>query len=205
MGLFFAVAGVLVLLGAFVQINPVWQYGQYVVANGTNGVQPDWYMGWLIGALRLMPPFEPTLFGRTIPNPFFGGALFPLIAFGILYAWPWLERAFSDDREPHHLLQRPRDNPVRSAFGAALFTWVAVPFFAGSADRVFVTFDVSYQNQVQVLRVAWLVLPVIAFLVTLHICRRLRGSGEHPLREWSGSVVERNAAGGFDARRESGS
>ena len=57
--------------------TPLWQYGPYEVANGTNGVQPDWYMGWLIGALRLMPPIEPELFGRTIPNPFFGGALFP--------------------------------------------------------------------------------------------------------------------------------
>ena len=197
-GLFFAVAGVLVLLGGLVQINALWQYGPYQVANGTNGVQPDWYMGWLIGALRLMPPIEPQFFGRTIPNPFFGGALFPMIAFGILYAWPWLERFFSDDHEPHHLLQMPRDNPVRSAFGAALFTWVAVPFFAGSADRVFVTFDVSYQSQVTVLRVLWLVLPIVAFILTLHVCRRLRDSGSHPLRGWTGTVIRRNATGGFE-------
>ena len=70
-----------------------------------------------------------------------------MIAFGILYSWPWLERFFSDDPEPHHLLQMPRDNPVRSAFGAALFTWVAVPLFAGSADRVFVTFSYSSQSR----------------------------------------------------------
>ena len=63
----------LFLLGGLVQINPIWQYGPYQPWLGTNGVQPDWYMGWLIGALRLMPNFEPTLFGRTIPNPFFGG------------------------------------------------------------------------------------------------------------------------------------
>ncbi len=157
-------------------------------------------MGWLIGALRLMPPMEPELFGRTIPNPFFGGALFPGIAFGIMYAWPWLERWFSDDHEAHHLLQMPRDNPVRSAFGAALFTWVAVPFFAGSADRVFVTFDVSYSSQVTVLRVLWLVLPIVAFVLTLSMCRQLRGSGSHPLRGWTGTVVERTPEGGFANR-----
>ena len=88
----------LFLLGGLVQINPIWQYGPYEPWLGTNGVQPDWYMGWLIGALRLMPNFEPTLFGRTIPNPFFGGVLFPGVTFGLLYAWPWIERAVSGDR-----------------------------------------------------------------------------------------------------------
>ena len=186
-----------VLLGGLVQINPVWQYGPYQPSIGTNGVQPDWYMGWLIGALRLMPDFEPRLFGYTIPNPFFGGALFPAVTFGILYAWPWLERAVSGDRRSHHLLQRPRDNPWRTAFGAAFLTWVLVPFVAGSADRVFVTFDVSYQLQIEVLRAVWLVLPPVVFLVTLSVCRHLRASGLRPLRGWSGQVVVRDEGGGF--------
>ena len=151
-GLFFAVTAVLFLLGGLVQINPIWQYGPYQPWLGTNGVQPDWYMGWLIGALRLMPNFEPTLFGRTIPNPFFGGVLFPGITFGLLYAWPWIERAVSGDRSRHHLLQRPRDNPWRTAFGAAIMTWVLVPFLAGSSDRIFVSFDIPYQRQIEVLR-----------------------------------------------------
>jgi ubiquinol-cytochrome c reductase cytochrome b subunit len=200
LGLFFAVAAVLFLLGGLVQINPVWQYGPYQPWIGTNGVQPDWYMGWLIGALRLMPNFEPHLFGYTIPNPFFGGALFPAVTFGILYAWPWLEPAVSGDRRSHHLLQRPRDNPWRTAFGAAFLTWVLVPFVAGSADRVFVTFDVSYQLQIEVLRAVWLVLPPVVFLVTWSVCRHLRASGLRPLRGWSGQVVMRDEGGGFRER-----
>ena len=160
-GLFFAVTAVLFLLGGLVQINPIWQYGPYQPWLGTNGVQPDWYMGWLIGALRLMPNFEPTLFGRTIPNPFFGGVLFPGVTFGLLYAWPWIERAVSGDRSRHHLLQRPRDNPWRTAFGAAMMTWVLVPFLAGSSDRIFVSFDIPYQRQIEVLRVVWLLLPPV--------------------------------------------
>ena len=35
--------------------------------------QPDWYMGWLDGALRLMPGWEIRAFGFEIPNPFFPG------------------------------------------------------------------------------------------------------------------------------------
>ena len=203
-GLFFAVTAVLFLLGGLVQINPIWQYGPYEPWLGTNGVQPDWYMGWLIGALRLMPNFEPTLFGRTIPNPFFGGVLFPAVTFGLLYAWPWIERVVSGDRRRHHLLQRPRDNPWRTAFGAAIMTWVLVPFLAGSSDRIFVSFDIPYQRQIEVLRAVWLVLPPVVFLLTLSTCRRLRASGMRPLRGWTGQVVTRRRDGGFRDRAPGG-
>ena len=54
-GLMLAVAGVLFLLGGLVQINPIWQWGPYHPYLSENGAQPDWYIGWLIGALRLMP------------------------------------------------------------------------------------------------------------------------------------------------------
>jgi ubiquinol-cytochrome c reductase cytochrome b subunit len=196
-GLFFAVAASLFALGGLVQINPIWQYGPYEPWVGTNGVQPDWYMGWLIGALRLMPNFEPTIGGYTIPNPFWGGVLFPLVTFGILYVWPWAERWVSGDRSEHHLLQRPRDNPWRTALGAALFTWVVVPFVAGSSDRIFVTFDIPYPRQVDVLRAAWWLLPPIVFAITFTVCRHLRETEVRPLQGWTGRVVSRTPDGGF--------
>ena len=78
LGLLFAVAAVLVLLGGLVQVNPIWQWGPYSVGSGTNGAQPDWYLGWLIGALRMMPSFDLTIGNYTlVPNPFWGGALLP--------------------------------------------------------------------------------------------------------------------------------
>src|SRR5207253_10977067 len=71
LGLLFATAGVLFLLGGLVQINPIWLYGPYHPYEATNGAQPDWYVGWLIGALRLMPPLEIHAFGYTlVPTPF---------------------------------------------------------------------------------------------------------------------------------------
>ena len=89
LGLGFAVAAVLVLLGGLVQINPVWLWGPYHLAQATNGAQPDWYLGWLIGGLRLVPGFEWTVGHYTlVPNPFWGGAAFPLAVFAVLYAWP---------------------------------------------------------------------------------------------------------------------
>src|SRR5207302_1337074 len=89
LGLMAAVAGVLFLLGGLVQINPIWLWGPYHVGLGTNGAQPDWYLGWLIGALRLIPHFDVTIGNYTlVPNPFWGGMLFPLFVFFILAIWP---------------------------------------------------------------------------------------------------------------------
>ena len=54
------------------------------VAQGTNGAQPDWYLGWLIGGLRLMPGWDSTIGDYTlVPNPFWGGVAFPLVVFGL--------------------------------------------------------------------------------------------------------------------------
>jgi ubiquinol-cytochrome c reductase cytochrome b subunit len=175
LGLFFAVASVLFLLGGLVQINPIWLWGPYHVGSSTNGAQPDWYLGWLIGALRLIPNFDVTIGNYTlIPNPFWGGALFPLAVFGILYLWPALERRFTRDEAFHNLLDRPRDAPVRTALGAALFTWVFVVFLAGASDRVFIFLGLSYNWQLWTYRVLVFVGPAVAFFATKRVCEELQ-------------------------------
>jgi quinol---cytochrome-c reductase cytochrome b subunit len=200
-GLAFAVASVLFLLGGLVQINPVWLWGPYEPYLATNGAQPDWYLGWLIGALRLMPPLEVHVFGYTlVPNAFLGGVLFPLITFAFIYAWPALERRITGDHARHELLDRPRDVPWRTATGAAFFTWVAVIFIAGSADQASVHLDIPYTAQVWFFRIAALLLPLVVFLVTRRVCQELRASGAHPLRGWTGARVRRGEGGGFERR-----
>jgi ubiquinol-cytochrome c reductase cytochrome b subunit len=174
-----AVFSVLFLLGGLVQINPIWQWGPYATSQATNAAQPDWYLGWLIGALRLVPGFDVTIGDYTlVANPFWGGALFPLIVFAILGAVPFVERRITKDRRAHNLLDRPRDAPGRTAFGAALLTWVLVVFFAGSPDRVYVGFGLSYDAQVWVYRVAVIVLPFVAYFLTRRVCRELQAADE---------------------------
>jgi quinol---cytochrome-c reductase cytochrome b subunit len=191
LALFAAVAGVLVLMGGLVQINPIWLYGPFHPYLSENGAQPDWYIGWLIGSLRLVPSWEPTTFGRTlVPNPFWGGVLFPLMVFTTLYAWPIIERRLSGDRANHNILERPSDNPWRTAFGAAFVTWVAVPFFAGSSDRIFLAFGIDYEGQVAAMRVLWAVLPVLVFVATLRICRAVRDSAATARAEASGARAD---------------
>jgi quinol---cytochrome-c reductase cytochrome b subunit len=175
LGLMLGVAGLLFLLGGLIQINPIWLWGPYHLASGTNGAQPDWYLGWLIGALRLVPHFDLTIGNYTlVPNPFWGGALFPLIVLGVLMAWPWLEARVTGDHGFHNVLDRPRDAPGRTAFGAAFLLWVFLIFFAGSADRTYLFLGWSYQQQIWIYRGLVWVLPILVFFITYRVCRELQ-------------------------------
>jgi ubiquinol-cytochrome c reductase cytochrome b subunit len=197
-GLMFATAGVLVLLGGLIQINPIWQWGPYQTWLSENGAQPDWYLGWLIGALRLMPGWEPHAGGYTfIPNAFWGGAFFPLVVFGVLYLYPTFERRLTGDDALHHLLDRPRDRPLRTAFAAGFASWVALVFLAGSSDRIFVELGISYSVQVRVYQVAIFVVPVLLFWLTKKVCEELSRSDVHPLRGRR-TRVRRTPTGGFE-------
>ena len=182
-GLALAVSAALFLLGGLVQINPVWLWGPYETYLSTNGAQPDWYMGWLIGALRIVPGFDVTIGDYTlVPNPFWGGVLFPSSVFAFLYLWPVIERRVTGDSTYHHLLTRPRDMPWRTAIGMGVLTLVLTVLFAGASDRLFVQADLSYELQIWSYRVLVIVLPPLVGWITLHVCRELRESELRPLR-----------------------
>jgi ubiquinol-cytochrome c reductase cytochrome b subunit len=175
LGLMLAVAGVLFLLGGLVQINPIWLWGPYHTYVSTNGAQPDWYLGWLIGGLRLVPGWDFVIGKYTlVPNPFWGGAAFPLIVIGFLYFWPWLERKFTGDQAFHNLLQRPRDAPWRTALGVAMIVWVVLVFVAGSSDRAYVLFNVKYSSQIWFYRGFVFVGPLLAGALAYWVCKELQ-------------------------------
>jgi ubiquinol-cytochrome c reductase cytochrome b subunit len=175
LALMLMVFGVLFLLGGLVQINPIWQWGPFEPWLATNGAQPDWYLGWLIGALRLMPSFDVVIGGYTvIPNPFWGGIAFPLVVLTVLAAFPFVERKLTRDRAVHNLADRPRDHPTRTAFGVAFLTWVFLVFVFGAADRLYVLFGVSYETLLTVFRIAIWVVPAILFVLVRRLSRQLR-------------------------------
>ncbi|HVI17902.1 MAG TPA: cytochrome b N-terminal domain-containing protein [Gaiellales bacterium] len=179
LGLLLAVSGVLLLLGGLVQINPIWLWGPYHVADGTNGAQPDWYLGWLIGALRLVPSFDVTIGNYTlVPNPFWGGILFPGLIFTILGIWPFAERRLTGDRRFHNVLDRPRDAPWRTALGSGVLTWVLVVFFAGSMDRVYLIYGLDYNLQVWIYRGLIVFLPPLVVWLVHRVCVELKQADE---------------------------
>jgi len=117
-GLFLIIAAILAAMGGLSQINPIWEYGPYNPFSVTAPAQPDWYIGWLDGALRLGGAWDFSLPGGFVVSELVWPAiLFPAVAIGTITFWPWIEPIFSKDRAERHLLDRPRDVPFRTATG----------------------------------------------------------------------------------------
>ena len=155
---------ILVALGGLVQVNPIWQWGPYEPYYGTNGAQPDWYLGWLIGALRLMPPLEIVIAGKTVvPNPFFGGVLFPTAVFGVPVRLAVARAAPRRDGPPP--ARPPARQPAPHGDRRGGVHLRVVVFLAGSADRLFLSSGVAYQTQVWLFRIAVIVVPPLVYVL----------------------------------------
>jgi ubiquinol-cytochrome c reductase cytochrome b subunit len=195
-GLFFAVVCVVSALGALVQINPVWLWGPFEPWLALSPAQPDWYVGWLEGALRLGPPVAVRLWGHTIPSPFWPAVLLPGALFGLLFFWPWIEAALRHDRRSHQLLERPRDVPVRTAFGVALFVFAAGLLLAGSDDVQARYLHEPLSAIVAFYRLFCAFGPVVAFVIAYFAASELRARGG--VRAAPRVRLRRNAEGGFE-------
>ncbi|MGD8216017.1 cytochrome bc1 complex cytochrome b subunit [Aestuariimicrobium sp. Y1814] len=203
-GFFFVVFGVLVLMGGLMQINPVWKYGPYNPAQVTAGSQPDWYMGWLEGAIRIVPPMETHFFGTTWTWSVFlpGVGLMGLLFTG-LAVWPFIERWMTGDTRDHHILQLPHQAPTRTAFGVAAMTAYAMFWIGGGNDIIATQFSLSLNAITWFLRIAVFVAPVLAFIITKRICLSLqRRDRERVLHGGETAIIHRDAEGGYSEPHE---
>ena len=165
-GAFFAMTvWVLGLMGGLLQINPIWQLGPYKPSQVSAGSQPDFYMMWTDGLIRLWPAWEFYPFGHTIPQPVWIAVLMGVV-FLLLIIWPFLEKRFSKDTAHHNLLQRPRDAPVRTAIGAMAIAFYIVLTFACMNDIIALKFHVSLNATTWIGRIGMVVLPAIVYYVT---------------------------------------
>jgi ubiquinol-cytochrome c reductase cytochrome b subunit len=178
-GLMFVVVAVIAALAGLAQINPVWLYGPFRASAVSTAAQPDWYVGWLEGALRIFPPWEVRALHHTVPNPFFPAILLPGITFALLYAWPLLEQWFTGDTAPHNLLDRPRDRPLRTAFGTATLAFYIVLLLAGGQDIVAQKLNVDIVPVLNTFRVLVLALPPLAGVLAWRTCRDLAAATPH--------------------------
>jgi ubiquinol-cytochrome c reductase cytochrome b subunit len=201
-GFFFIVFGVITLMSALMQINPVWVVGPYNPAEVSAGSQPDWYMGFVEGGIRLMPNWEwhigSTTWSWNVAIP--GLGLMGLM-FGGMAIYPFIEAWVTGDKSEHHILDRPRNNPTRTAFGVACMTGYAMLWIGGGNDLVATQFHVSLNAVTYVLRVAVFVAPVIAFMLTKRICIGLqRSDAERLLHGAETGVIERDPSGKYSER-----
>lgn len=191
-GLFLAVSGMVLLLAATVQINPIWLYGPYNPYSASIFAQPDWYVGWLEGALRLFPAWRLHIFGYTVSEVFWPAVCLPIATFVLLYAWPWLERKVTGDTAHHNVLDRPRDRPVRTAIGVGGFALYIILTLAGAQDIIASALGGSQPPVTLGLRGLAIVVPPVAGIVAWRICHDLRpipaeSSGEPPRGPASGA------------------
>ena len=179
---FFFVFAVCAGLSTFAQINPIWLFGPYNPSGITAGSQPDFYMGALEGALRIMPAWEWNVLGHTFAFNVFIPALLPL---GIIFTgaalWPFLEQWVTGDYREHHVLDRPRNAATRTAVGMAAITFYGVLWLEGANDIIADQLQIPLFTLTWIARFAVFLGPVVAYWVTKRICLGLQRKDAHLL------------------------
>src|SRR4051794_24624609 len=199
-GFFFIVFGVIALMAAVFQINPVWAFGSYDPSPVSADAHPDWYMGFMDGAVRLTPGFtEFTLLGFTFSfNILIPALIMPGLLTTVLIAYPWIEAMATGDRREHHLLDRPRDVPTRTGLGVMAITFYLLLLISGGNDVLATQLHLSINDITNSLRVLVFVLPPLTYLVTKRICLGLqRKDREKVLHGRETGTIYRTETGEF--------
>ncbi len=174
LGLFFLVFALVAALGGFVQIDPVWIYGPGNPIAAVPGSQPDWYLGWMEGALRLFPAINLHIGPYLVPEVFFPAVVMPSILFAVLYAYPFLEEFVSFDRKNHNVLLLPYQQPFNTAVGCSVFVFLLVLLVAGGDDVIAVATGTSVVTIRSILRILVFAAPAFTAAVVYPLCRRAR-------------------------------
>jgi ubiquinol-cytochrome c reductase cytochrome b subunit len=174
-GFFFLVFGVIMAISATFTINPIWNYGPYDPSPVSAGTQPDWYIGWLDGALRLAPTgWDISIAGYVIPMGVMVPLVISLVFLALVAAYPFIENWVTQDKREHHVLDRPRNAPTRTAIGAAGVTFYGVLWAGASTDLIAINFQMSLNQILLAMQILLIIGPVIAYWVTKRACLSLQ-------------------------------
>ncbi|MFG2174540.1 cytochrome bc complex cytochrome b subunit [Streptomyces niveus] len=197
-GFFFLVFGVIAIISAIATINPVWAIGPYRPDLVSTGAQPDWYLGFSEGLIRVMPGWEINLWGHTLVlGVFIPLMIFPLVLVA-LAVYPFIESWVTGDKREHHILDRPRNVPTRTGFGVAWLTLYFILLIGGGNDIWATHFHLSINTITWFIRIAFFVGPVVAFVITKRICLGLqRRDAEKVLHGRESGVIKRLPHGEF--------
>ncbi|AXI77148.1 cytochrome bc1 complex cytochrome b subunit [Peterkaempfera bronchialis] len=197
-GFFFLVFGVTAVISAIATVNPVWSVGPYRPDQVSTDAQPDWYMGFSEGLIRLMPGWEIRAWGHTLNlGVFIPLMIFPLVLVAI-WVYPFIEAWITGDKREHHILDRPRNAPVRTGFGAAWISLYLVLLIAGGNDLFATHFHLSINAITWTMRIGFFVIPVLTFMVTKRICMGLqRRDRDKVLHGRESGIIKRLPHGEF--------
>jgi ubiquinol-cytochrome c reductase cytochrome b subunit len=174
-GFFFLVFGVIAGIAALFTVNPIWNYGPYDPSPVSAGTQPDWYIGWLDGALRLAPSnLDIAIFDFMIPM----GVMVPLVVSLLFLAavavYPFIENWVTGDKREHHVLDRPRNAPTRTAIGAAGVTFYGVLWAGASTDLIAIFFQMSLNHVLTAMQFLLIIGPILAYWIAKRTCIALQ-------------------------------
>ena len=174
-GFFFLVFGVIAAISATFTINPIWNYGPYDPSPVSAGTQPDWYIGWLDGALRLAPGhMDIAIFGYVIPMGVMLPIIISLVFLALVAAYPFIEAWVTGDKREHHVLDRPRNAPTRTAIGAAGVTFYAILWAGASTDLIAIFFQMSLNHVLTAMQIMLILGPILAYWITKRTCLSLQ-------------------------------
>jgi ubiquinol-cytochrome c reductase cytochrome b subunit len=165
-GFFFITFGVIVLVASLFTINPIWNYGPYDPSPVSAGTQPDWYIGFADGALRLVPPHLEFVW---LDHTWSFNILIPLAVIGLFIVlvliYPFIEGWVTGDRREHHIAQRPRHAPTRTAIGVAGVIFYAVLWAAASSDLIATHFSLTMEGVIHALQLLLIFGPIVGYFV----------------------------------------
>jgi ubiquinol-cytochrome c reductase cytochrome b subunit len=198
-GFFFLVFGVIMLIGSLFTINPIWNYGPYDPSPVSAGTQPDWYIGFADGMLRLIPSgWEFVLFGYTWSMNLLVPIVVLMLFIVIVMVYPFIEAWVTGDKREHHIAERPRNNPTRTGIGAAGVTFYAVLWAGASSDIVATHFRMTIEGVILTLQILLIVGPVIAFTLAKRMALALqRKDRELVLHGYESSRIVRLPGGEY--------
>ncbi len=174
-GFFFIVFGVIMAISATFTINPIWNYGPYDPSPVSAGTQPDWYIGWLDGALRLAPGnWDVVIFGHTYPMGILVPMVISLLFLAVVAVYPFLEQWVTGDRREHHVLDRPRNAPTRTGIGVAGVVFYGILWAGASTDLIAYHFQMSLNHVLVSMQVLLIIGPFIGYFITKRACLALQ-------------------------------
>jgi ubiquinol-cytochrome c reductase cytochrome b subunit len=121
-----------------------------------------------------MPGLETYWFGYTWSWNIIIPVLVLLVFLALVFAYPFIEAWVTGDKREHHLLDRPRNAPVRTAIGAAGVLFYAVLWAGAASDIIATHFRVTMEGVINTLQILLILGPIFTFMITKRVCLGLQ-------------------------------
>lgn len=155
------VGGALVLSSVLVPWSDITLQGPYQPGEVGNSAQPEWFLFWVEGALRVFPALEIDVLGLTLSGSFVAGALLPTAIIVGLIAYPFLERRVYGLEGDWHVLQNPMDIPLRAGAVVGFFSFLLLLSAAATNDVLSRLWGIPIETLTWTFRIVCIAVPLV--------------------------------------------